>query len=164
MKFQVCDIYTYTPADSWCRHGIALILDDGRPSDTYWTGLNVSPFQREHGDLWHPEMLAQLNGDSRIGNVADFRNSNRDECQNYEDSESLFIPIGSGSEQWMLRISATPSIDKSFNHKFYQLEKAVYEADGAVYKMKQLIRELNSIRQQQWERDNPQTTESDVAK
>lgn len=148
MAFEAGDLYTYTPSDRWCRHGLAIILSDGKPFDTYWVGFNLDPFGREHGALWHEDYVSQLTPENRICNVSELRKSYREEAMLYLDSDTVYLPVGGGSEQWYIKSVAKPDAPKSIEYKTYKMERAISSASHETRKAERLREEIEAIQNQ----------------
>jgi hypothetical protein len=118
---------------SWCRHGLAITKMQGDyliATDTYWRDPNMDPVS-----------LSALESAEYLGNLDEFQKSSREECERFEDGDSIFIPIGGGSEQNWLRKSAKPSREKSLVQIAYKIERAESTIRMAKWDLEQLQKE-----------------------
>jgi hypothetical protein len=99
---------------SWCRHGIAITIPWGKgliATDTYWQDPQMHCISPE--DLEPAEFL---------GDLDEFRKSTRDECDRFEDSDWLAIPLGARSGSYWIRKSASPTTEKVLAQIDYKIE------------------------------------------
>lgn len=87
----------------WCKHGLMKIINYNgflRAVDTYWGSYD------DTARLHQPEVItANL---EFVINVNECRKTHAAEFFRYAESDRAYIPIGGGSEQYLVRISATP--------------------------------------------------------
>lgn len=126
MKFKDGDVVRYTPADTWCHHGIAIVhIEGGRmwATDTYWGG---SPTDRSYVDI------AQLSPENIIGNTHTFGEAPYPHhYDDYREEDKYWIPTGGSSSHRRVRIGATPDAELKEARLRYAVTRAEEAADYA---------------------------------
>jgi hypothetical protein len=106
-------IFRYS-SGAWCRHGLAIIQDRGYGlfgTDTYWRDPSM--------DGVSLEKLAEA---EFLGCLDDFRKTDRDECDRYDDCDVIHVPIGGISEQWWVRKDAKPNKQRHLRQLDWKIE------------------------------------------
>ncbi len=162
---EVGDIYCYRGSEH-CRHGLAIITSDGLAHDTYWEGFSLRPRGDVFTDapLWHIDHLAKLTPENKLGNIADFDKSDRDTCELYKDSDSIYLPIGGGSAVWYLRRGAKPDLQRSIDFTRSKMTSRMYEAKSAARDAVELLQELDRLTRELWEQEHPASPESTLVR
>lgn len=136
--FKKNDVVSYRSTDTWCRHGIAVIMGGegwGYAKDTYW-GVG------ERGDYgWLRE--EDLKEPKLIGNLDEFEVSQYKECRDFREEDQFYIPVGGGSAQIWYRKGAEPKPDLIYNRLQYEIERAESAIQSANWKRDWAIREMN---------------------
>ncbi len=105
MEYKDGDLIRYQSRNSWCHHGILVVRPDWKGSlvafDTYWG----TRYPSSQDVTYHT--IAGLT-DEPVCNLNEMRKSHSDEWDTFADADRFWIPIGGGSEQYLVKASAVP--------------------------------------------------------
>lgn len=125
----------------WCKHGTVLTYQgrDGiKAADTYWGN-------------GYPSGAVELDELTRngkfIADLDEFRPSNRDEYYRYAESDRVHIPIGGGSERWLVRTLARPDKQNAMRQIAEELIRWEGKKHSAEWHIGQLLKEQESFTQ-----------------
>lgn len=130
--FQPGDVVRYTPKDHWCRHGIAIIQDNGDGRDTYWSSGDGSYVSA--ANLTDPELLFRM-GDYR-------RAEHEDEWLKYAEADRRSFPMGAYPRRLFVRTAAEPDLETQINNAYGELRKAEEDLRSAGHRIQWAGRDI----------------------
>lgn len=129
----------------WCKHGIVQIAEkrDGGllAVDTYWGEYGCDGYQRIPSEI---ERYLTF-----VIDIADCRKSHRDEYEIYSDADRCYIPIGGGSEKFLIRKDAKPDLERHaewLKRKIAELEADIHFAERRLGEFKTTLSSLGEAR------------------
>ena len=132
IAFQPGDVVRYTPKDHWCRHGIAVVHENGGGRDTYWRdgdGSYVSPAALAGGDLMF-----------RMGDVRPVNDER--EWAKYAEADRHSFPMGAYPRTLFVRADAEPDLETQIQNAYGELRKAEEDLKSAGHRIQWAGRDI----------------------
>lgn len=127
------DVVRYTPGNNgWCRHGIAIIAEDGSGRDTYWNSGD--------GSYVSPERLADAELMFRMGDYR--RVEHEDEWIKYAEADRQSFPMGGYPRRLFVRADAEPDLETQIQNAYARLRTAEEKLSQAGHSIQWAARDI----------------------
>lgn len=131
------DVVRYTPKNTWCHHGIAVVhVQDGKmwATDTYWGDY---PTDGSYVDM------RELDLNNIIGNTHTFdKVPYPHDYEDFAEEDKYWVPIGGGSAYYRVRVGAVPVPALVRQRLAYAVEKAEWAMNSAKWNLDRAQKEL----------------------